>query len=112
MAAAFTRRAEATVKFGIPCSLHAASAGEWSVSRSIRPHGNSRPGLLEGNAWNYGLYVPHAPDSLIAWHGNSKPSQLTWTLFTELTTPLCPHRGHFTDGIIGNYAHGNEPAIT
>ena len=26
-------------------------------------------GFIEGNAWNYGLYVPHAQDSLIAWHG-------------------------------------------
>ena len=71
-----------------------------------------RDSFIEGNAWNYGLYVPHAQDSLIAWHGG--PAAFTAhldSLFTmELDDAYFAHTEDISrDGIIGNYVHGNEP---
>lgn len=70
-------------------------------------------GFIEGNAWNYSLYVPHDPAELIRLHGGKKR-------FTEhldsLFTMYLPD-SFFADteditreGIIGNYVHGNEPS--
>ena len=69
-------------------------------------------GFIEGNAWNYGLYVPHAVDSLIAWHGGNKA--FTAHLDSLFTMSLDDHYFAETedisrDGIMGNYVHGNEP---
>ncbi|MBU1010599.1 MAG: GH92 family glycosyl hydrolase [Bacteroidetes bacterium] len=70
-------------------------------------------GFIEGNAWNYSLYVPHDPARLIAWsHGPENFVQHLDSLFTQ---PL--DEAHIEasedithDGIIGNYVHGNEPS--
>ena len=73
----------------------------------------NQAGYIEGNAWNYSLYVPHQPDSLIAMSGGKinftrhLDSLFTMTLpdkFFEETEDIT------RDGIIGNYVHGNEPA--
>lgn len=70
-------------------------------------------GFIEGNAWNYSLYVPHHPDSLIALMGG--PKAFVSHLDSLFSMPLPDH--HFAgtedisrDGIIGNYVHGNEPS--
>ena len=69
-------------------------------------------GFIEGNAWNYGLYVPHAIDSLIAWHGgeNAFIEHLD-SLFTMRLDDVyfAQTEDISRDGIIGNYVHGNEP---
>jgi predicted alpha-1,2-mannosidase len=79
---------------------------------SFDPLDTHGQGFIEGNAWNYGLYVPHAVDSLIAWHGG--PEAFTDhldSLFTmQLDDRYFAHTEDITrDGIIGNYVHGNEP---
>jgi predicted alpha-1,2-mannosidase len=69
-------------------------------------------GFIEGNAWNYGLYVPHAPDSLIAWHGGLEAftAHLDSLFSMELDDAFFAHTEDISrDGIIGNYVHGNEP---
>jgi predicted alpha-1,2-mannosidase len=70
-------------------------------------------GFIEGNAWNYSLYVPHDPDALIATMGGKKKFI---THLDSLFTMYLPDK-FFADteditreGIIGNYVHGNEPA--
>lgn len=70
-------------------------------------------GFIEGNAWNFSLYVPHDPASMIAAMGGKKKftahldslftMQLPDAFFAETEDITC-------DGIIGNYIHGNEPA--
>lgn len=70
-------------------------------------------GFIEGNAWNYSLYVPHDPETLIALMGGKK--QFTAhldSLFTmQLPDKYFEHTEDITrDGIIGNYVHGNEPS--
>ena len=69
-------------------------------------------GFIEGNAWNYGLYVPHAQDSLIAWHGGPDLfiAHLDSLFTMELDDAYFAHTEDISrDGIIGNYVHGNEP---
>ncbi len=70
-------------------------------------------GFIEGNAWNYSLYVPQAPDSLIAMMGGkNKFVKHLDSLFTmELPDKYFAETEDITrDGIIGNYVHGNEPS--
>ena len=69
-------------------------------------------GFIEGNAWNYGLYVPHQLDKMITMMGGKeKFSQHLDSLFTmEIDDKFIDKHEDITrDGIIGNYVHGNEP---
>lgn len=69
-------------------------------------------GFIEGNAWNYGLYVPQDLDNMIAMMGGKDQfSRQLDSLFTmELDDKYIEKNEDITrDGIIGNYVHGNEP---
>jgi predicted alpha-1,2-mannosidase len=70
-------------------------------------------GFIEGNAWNYTLYVPHDPATLITMLGGKKKFvKHLDSLFTmELPDKFFAETEDITrDGIIGNYVHGNEPS--
>ena len=70
-------------------------------------------GFIEGNAWNYSLYVPHDPDALIRLHGGKKRfTEHLDSLFTMyLPESFFAETEDITrEGIIGNYVHGNEPS--
>jgi len=70
-------------------------------------------GFIEGNAWNYSLYVPHDPVHLISIMGGKKRFiQHLDSLFTmHLPDEFFAETEDITrEGIIGNYVHGNEPS--
>nr|WP_317128482.1 GH92 family glycosyl hydrolase [Hymenobacter radiodurans] len=70
-------------------------------------------GFIEGNAWNYSLYVPQDPAALIQlMGGNSRFVPHLDSLFTmDLPDKFFAETEDITrEGIIGNYVHGNEPA--
>lgn len=70
-------------------------------------------GFIEGNAWNYSLYVPHDPDALIGIMGGQKRfvSRLDSLFTMYLPDKFFAETEDITrEGIIGNYVHGNEPA--
>jgi predicted alpha-1,2-mannosidase len=70
-------------------------------------------GFIEGNAWNYSLYVPHDPERLISLMGGRKRfTQHLDSLFTMyLPDSFFAETEDITrEGIIGNYVHGNEPS--
>ncbi|TGE05639.1 GH92 family glycosyl hydrolase [Hymenobacter fodinae] len=70
-------------------------------------------GFIEGNAWNYSLYVPQDPAKLIQlMGGNKRFVPHLDSLFTmHLPDKFFAETEDITrDGIIGNYVHGNEPA--
>ena len=70
-------------------------------------------GFIEGNAWNYSLYVPHDPETLIGLMGGRKRFvQHLDSLFTmHLPDEFFAETEDITrEGIIGNYVHGNEPS--
>jgi predicted alpha-1,2-mannosidase len=70
-------------------------------------------GFIEGNAWNYTLFVPHDPAALVKLMGGSKPfvAYLDSLFNFELPDKYFAETEDITkDGIIGNYVHGNEPS--
>ncbi len=70
-------------------------------------------GYIEGNAWNYSLFVPHDISNLIALSGgNKKFTQHLDSLFTMTLPPKYYENTEDIDkvGIMGNYVHGNEPS--
>ena len=69
-------------------------------------------GFIEGNAWNYGLYVPHnVPEMIKMMRGKAKFAGMLDSLFeAELGDEYIEKNEDITrDGIIGMYVHGNEP---
>ena len=77
---------------------------------ALETHGQ---GFIEGNAWNYSLYVPHAPAEMIKMIGGKERfSQHLDSLFTmELPDKYFAKTEDISrEGIIGNYVHGNEPS--
>ena len=69
-------------------------------------------GFIEGNAWNYGLYVPQNIDKMIELMGGKKKFEMQLdSLFTMQIEDkyIANHEDITRDGIIGNYVHGNEP---
>lgn len=84
--------------------------GEWR--ENFDPMDTHGQGFIEGNAWNYGLYVPHDIDNMISMMGGKdKFSRHLDTIFnTEIEDRFIEKNEDITkDGIIGNYVHGNEP---
>ncbi len=70
-------------------------------------------GFIEGNAWNYSLYVPHQPDSLIHLMGGKMQfaKHLDSLFSCDLPDKYFAETEDITkEGIIGNYVHGNEPS--
>jgi predicted alpha-1,2-mannosidase len=86
------------------------SNGNWKTDfDELDTHGQ---GFIEGNAWNYGLYVPHEiPNMISLMGGKERFSEHLDSLFTmRLDDKYFAHTEDITrDGIIGNYVHGNEP---
>ena len=66
--------------------------------------------FTEANAWQYSLFAPHAIDELAACMGgrNSLEAQLD-RLFTASIATTGRDQADIT-GLIGQYAHGNEPS--
>ena len=70
-------------------------------------------GFIEGNAWNYSLYVPHDPDEMIKKMGGKKQfaAHLDELFTMHLPDEFFAETEDITrEGIIGGYIHGNEPA--
>lgn len=65
----------------------------------------------EGNAWQHSWYVLHDVDGLIELHGGSEPfSKMVEQLFTESSELKGDNISADISGLIGQYAHGNEPS--
>src|SRR6476620_1234075 len=70
-------------------------------------------GFIEGNSWNYSLYVPHEPAAMIdLMGGKDKFASHLDELFTmHLPDSFFAETEDVTrEGIIGGYVHGNEPS--
>lgn len=64
----------------------------------------------EGNSWHYSFYVPHDISGLIKLHGGDAKFE---TKLDELFTTKAKNTGRDqadVTGLIGQYAHGNEPS--
>lgn len=83
-----------------------------SFRKDFDPMDTHGQGFIEGNAWNYGLYVPQNIGRMVEMMGGKERfSQHLDSLFTmEIADKYIEKNEDITrDGIIGNYVHGNEP---
>ena len=87
------------------------SSGEFkSPFDPLDTHGQ---GFIEGNAWNYSLFVPHQPRKLIELMGGDKKFIYHLDSLFEMELPEKYYEKTediMKEGIIGNYVHGNEPS--
>lgn len=70
-------------------------------------------GFIEGNAWNFSLFVPQDPAGMIAAMGGEKKfvPHLDSLFTMHLPDKFFEETEDITrEGIIGNYVHGNEPS--
>ncbi len=70
-------------------------------------------GFIEGNAWNYSLYVPHQPAEMIAMMGGKQKFAAHLDELFSMTLPdsfFAETEDITREGIIGGYIHGNEPS--
>ena len=77
---------------------------------ALNTHGQ---GFIEGNSWNYSLYVPHNPAEMISMMGGKErfTTHLDSLFTMELPDKYFEHTEDISrEGIIGNYVHGNEPS--
>ncbi|SKB57726.1 alpha-1,2-mannosidase, putative [Parapedobacter luteus] len=98
---------DATIGFMRPRHADGAFRKDFDV---LETHGQ---GFIEGNTWNYSLYVPHNPEGLMELMGGQKRLACYLdSLFTmHLPDKFFANTEDITrEGIIGNYVHGNEPA--
>ncbi len=65
--------------------------------------------FTEGNAWQYGWYVPHDIPALISLTGGKKTFEKKLDTFFTLTDTSGVKNDNIS-GCIGQYAHGNEPS--
>ena len=83
-----------------------------TFKKEFDPMDTHGQGFIEGNAFNYGLYVPqNVPEMIKMMGGKTKFSKHLDDIFTtEIAEKYIEKNEDITrDGIIGNYVHGNEP---
>jgi predicted alpha-1,2-mannosidase len=84
-----------------------------SFMKHFDPLETSEPGFVEGNSWNYSLFVPQDPPALIKMMGGDKRfvAHLDSLFTMRLPDKYFAHTEDISrEGIIGNYVHGNEPS--
>ncbi|MEO5941940.1 MAG: GH92 family glycosyl hydrolase [Ferruginibacter sp.] len=90
-----------------------AKNSDGKFAKNFDPMSTNGQGFIEGNSWNYTLFVPQYPEQLIKlMGGNQKFIAYLDTLFTmNLPDAFFAETEDITrDGIIGGYVHGNEPS--
>lgn len=85
-------------------------AGNWIMPFDPLKYGaNGGQPFTEGNAWQYYWYVPHDVDGLIELTGGDKAFEQKLDTFFTLTETSGEKNDNIS-GLIGQYAHGNEPS--
>ncbi|MBL7969294.1 MAG: GH92 family glycosyl hydrolase [Prolixibacteraceae bacterium] len=86
------------------------SDGSWYQPFHPRFAEYGNPHCVEGNTWQYSFFVPHDPEGLIDLMGGTKGfEQMLDSLLTQ-TSELLGDDTEDVTGLIGQYAHGNEPS--
>lgn len=87
------------------------STGEWRTPFNPRYSDHTYADYVEGNAWQWTWFVPHDPMGLIdLMGGREKFIMKLDSLFTVDSTIEGENRSADISGLIGQYAHGNEPS--
>jgi predicted alpha-1,2-mannosidase len=114
LASTYARRAEAfNLVFDKGTGFMRAKRSDGTFQSPFDPLSTEKQGFIEGNAWNYSLYVPQDPMKLIAMNGGNKK----FIAHLDSLFDIKLDEKHFAEseditaaGLIGNYVHGNEPS--
>ncbi len=87
------------------------SDGSWDRNFNPRYSNHQKSEFVEGNAYQWTPFVPHDPEGLAKLMGGPEAFGI-WldTLFTTSTKIEGEHASGDITGLIGQYAHGNEPS--
>ncbi|MDR0536532.1 MAG: GH92 family glycosyl hydrolase [Tannerellaceae bacterium] len=66
--------------------------------------------LTEANSWQYSTYVPHDADAFIELLGGSKVAEQHFDSLFYSDSEMTGRQQADISGLIGQYAHGNEPS--
>ena len=109
----FTRRSQFYRNLHNPDNMFFApkdDAGNWIEPFDPLKFGaNGGNPFTEGNAWQYYWYVPHDMEGLISLTGGPKAFEKKLDTFFTLTDTSGEKNDNIS-GLIGQYAHGNEPS--
>jgi len=85
--------------------------GSWRTPFHPLYSSHQKSDYVEGTAWQWSFFVPHALDELIELYGSTDrfEKQLD-TLFTMTSVVEGETASGDITGLIGQYAHGNEPS--
>lgn len=87
------------------------SDGSWREPFDPRHSNHRKDDYCEGNAWQWSWFVPHDIDGLVALHGGKTPFlEKLDSLFTVSSVLTGDDVSGDISGLIGQYAHGNEPS--
>ncbi|WP_299531549.1 GH92 family glycosyl hydrolase [Ulvibacterium sp.] len=112
----FTKRSKAFQNFYDPNSgfLRGKSSDGTAFHEPFDPKVSNHiedTDYTEGNAWQHSWYVLHDVGGLIELHGGGEPfSKMVEQLFTESSELKGDNISADISGLIGQYAHGNEPS--
>ncbi len=85
--------------------------GSWDEPFHPRYSSHWNTPYVEGNAWQWTWYVPHDVDGLIELMGGQEAFGVKLdSLFTTSSEVLGEKASADITGLIGQYAHGNEPS--
>ena len=84
--------------------------GSWKTPFDPRFSSHWKTPYVEGNAWQWTWFVPHDIDGLIElFEGKEKFAEKLDSLFTTTSEITGAEASVDITGLIGQYAHGNEP---
>ncbi len=85
--------------------------GSWVTPFRPRYSSHEKSDYVEGNAWQWSFFTPHANDQLIELYGSTDRFEaMLDTLFTTDSAIEGENASGDITGLIGQYAHGNEPS--
>ncbi len=86
-----------------------SSKGEFRSAEGFKP-GHQTGDYTEGNPWHYTFLVPHDVNGLIELLGGAKAFEKKLDALFTADSDLGEHANPDITGLIGQYAHGNEPS--
>jgi len=86
------------------------SATKWRTPFNPFESRHEQDDFTEGNAWQYTWLVPHDVEGLIALQGGEQPFTRKLDSLFVIQGDLSKDHSPDISGLIGQYAHGNEPS--
>ncbi len=86
------------------------SDGSWRTPFDPQASKHRKDDYCEGNAWQWTWFVPHDVAGLTALMGGQEKAITKLDQFFSMSSEITGgHRSNDISGMIGQYAHGNEP---